>query len=139
MRAKIMNVITFGLWRQVGEILKQYHDSLDKASKIIGFHEDMIGMLRDEVDRLTWRLNETQRHLEQYERVVFPAPICGPTQTTLGEFGIGTSESPMPEEEQARVKRALEVEEAEAEQRALLSETPDAPPEVNDAGSETEA
>lgn len=130
MRALFVRIITLGLWGEIGKILMQFQQSIQKVTGILDLHESVITELKDDLENTTYRLNELMRHLEQYTDVVIPAHIDGPRLTTLGEFGLGDSMSPMTEEERVAIERALEQEREEAEARME---------EDSNAGSQAEA
>lgn len=130
MRALFVRIITLGLWGEIGKILMQFQQSIQKVTGILDLHESVITELKDDLENTTYRLNELMRHLEQYTDVVIPSHIDGPRLTTLGEFGIGDGMSPMTEEERGAIERALEQEREEAEARMK---------EDSNAGSQAEA
>lgn len=140
-RSFLANLVTAGLWGRLGRILFQHNENLLKISEILSKHEDSIKDLLIETNKLLFRLNETQRYIEQQLHVVLPAHICGPTLTTLGEFGLGDANSPMTPEEQEAIQKALEAEKGDSlrrqEQESILRD--EAEPENPDAGAQAQA
>lgn len=81
--SKWLSLVTLSRWGMLGDyigVVREDHSHI----------ADDIEDLREDLDRLVWRVDALMRHMENELQITIPSHIEPPRLTTTGEVGHGT-------------------------------------------------